>query len=386
MISGRELYRISERLALALNTCDVPFGGLNMIFAGDFAQLPPPIGHESGALYSLTSALDPTDKKQQTSAIGKALWHQITTVVLLRQIMRQTGQSKDEVDFRSALANLRYKACTTEDLKHIRKRVHSKLPGRPKVTDHEFKNVAVITAWNVHKDVMNDIGTKRFALETGQSLHVFFSNDILDANADVHTEKGRKKRCHFSNIPSDDIQNQLWNIPPSCNNRNMPGKLVICLGLPVMIRTNIATELCMTKGQEGTITGWTYTLGNKNQRVLDTVFVKLTDPPQTIQFDNLPENVVPVIRTTAAISCLLSNDQTIAVSRTQVEIVANFAMTDFASQGKTRSTNVVHLNYCKSHQAVYTALSRGKSYAKTLIIQGFEKKHFQGGCSGVLRQ
>ncbi|TFK58475.1 hypothetical protein BDN72DRAFT_782051, partial [Pluteus cervinus] len=61
-------------------------------------------------------------------------------------------------------------------------------------------------------------------------------------------------------------------------------------------------------------------------------------------------------------------------------------MTDFASQGKTRATNVVHLNYCKSHQAVYTALSRGKSHAKTLIIQGFEKKHFQGGCSGVLRQ
>ncbi|TFK63277.1 hypothetical protein BDN72DRAFT_776049, partial [Pluteus cervinus] len=27
MISGCELYRISERLALALNTCDIPFGG-----------------------------------------------------------------------------------------------------------------------------------------------------------------------------------------------------------------------------------------------------------------------------------------------------------------------------------------------------------------------
>ncbi|TFK63276.1 hypothetical protein BDN72DRAFT_872333 [Pluteus cervinus] len=340
-----------------------------MIFAGDFAQLPPPIGQEAGALYSLTSALDPTDRKQQASAIGKALWHQITTVVLLRKIMRQTGQSQDEIDFRLALANLRYKACTKEDLKHIRKRVHSKLPG-------------LITAWNIHKDVMNDIGTRRFAEETGQNLHVFYSNDILDANADIRTANNRKKRCHFSSIPPDDIQNQLWNIPPGCNTRNMPGKLVICLGLPVMIRTNIATELCMTKGQEGTITGWTYTLGNKNQRVLDTVFVKLTDPPQTVQFSNLPENVVPVIRTTATISCLLSNDKNIAVSRTQVEIIANFAMTDFASQGKTRPTNVVHLNYCKSHQAVYTALSRGKSYAKTLIIQGFEKKHFQGGCSG----
>ena len=33
---------------------DSPFGGLNMIFSGDFAQLPPPIGGENSSLYSWT--------------------------------------------------------------------------------------------------------------------------------------------------------------------------------------------------------------------------------------------------------------------------------------------------------------------------------------------
>jgi hypothetical protein len=41
MVSCRNMYQISARLAKALNEPAEPFGGMNMIFAGDFAQLPP---------------------------------------------------------------------------------------------------------------------------------------------------------------------------------------------------------------------------------------------------------------------------------------------------------------------------------------------------------
>ncbi|KAF4617978.1 hypothetical protein D9613_013011 [Agrocybe pediades] len=41
MISCHELYAISARLAELTNVHDKPFGGINVIFAGDFAQLPP---------------------------------------------------------------------------------------------------------------------------------------------------------------------------------------------------------------------------------------------------------------------------------------------------------------------------------------------------------
>ena len=37
------MYLISARLAKALVKEDTEFGGMNMIFAGDFAQLAPPI-------------------------------------------------------------------------------------------------------------------------------------------------------------------------------------------------------------------------------------------------------------------------------------------------------------------------------------------------------
>ncbi|EDR08306.1 uncharacterized protein LACBIDRAFT_297853 [Laccaria bicolor S238N-H82] len=43
------MYKIASQLAKALNNFDKPYGGINMIFAGDFAQWPP-VGGQS--LYS----------------------------------------------------------------------------------------------------------------------------------------------------------------------------------------------------------------------------------------------------------------------------------------------------------------------------------------------
>ena len=46
MLSCHDIYNISAPLAKAFNEPNKPFGGLNMIFSGDFAQLPPVGGGE----------------------------------------------------------------------------------------------------------------------------------------------------------------------------------------------------------------------------------------------------------------------------------------------------------------------------------------------------
>jgi hypothetical protein len=120
--------------------------------------------------------------------------------------------------------------------------------------------------------------------------------------------------------------------------------------------------------------------------VLDTLIVKLKDPPSSVQFPGLPENVVPVYPTTTNVKAMTPNDEKYSIARTQVEVLVNFAMTDFASQGKTRSFNVSDLNNLRSHQAYYTALSRSATAEGTLILQGFDPKMITGGCSGALRQ
>lgn len=95
MVSCQNMYKLSSRLAQALNEPDLPFGGMSMIFAGDLAQLPPVPGGEGTSLYKKRCSISASTKLWgQESAIGQALWHQITTVVILRQNMRQRGQSE----------------------------------------------------------------------------------------------------------------------------------------------------------------------------------------------------------------------------------------------------------------------------------------------------
>ena len=134
MLDCTSLYTICARMCMALKNDGTPFGGVNMIFAGDFAQLPPAV--QGAALYShkVGRVIHRTySHEKQQASIGKALWHQFTTVVILRQNMRQKSQTKKDAQLCTALENLRYRACTADDIKLIKSRVAGKGKGKPKL-------------------------------------------------------------------------------------------------------------------------------------------------------------------------------------------------------------------------------------------------------------
>jgi hypothetical protein len=391
MLACHELYKISSQLAKALNVFDVPFGGINIIFAGDFAQLPP-VGGTSLYSGSVGTQIDSGLKPHyQEAAIGKALWHQITTVVILRENMRQKTQTPEDASLRTALVNMRYGACTPEDIRFLRKRIAGKRPDQPNVAAKNFRNVAIICGVHSQKDRINQLGCERFADDTNQKLTHFYSMDKWGKESDPANKtkwgksKAASKTIHKSNLIEFDEQLEIWKLNHGAT-EHFPGKLPLCLGMPVMIRNNDATELCITKGQEGIVVGWQSLKGPYDKRVLDTLFVKLDNPPQLVQIPGLPDNVVPIVKSTKTIHCLFPSDLKESVERQQVWVLPNFAMTAHASQGKTRPYNVVHLNSCFSHMSYYTALSRSASAAGTIIIQGFDPNVITRGCSGYLRQ
>ncbi len=145
MISCQDLYKISARLAQLTNENEEAFGGMNMIFAGDFAQLPP-VGR---CIYLYGRVNDSSSIIGQKNAIGKALWHQTTTVVILQENMRQTSQTQDDTKFRTVLENMRYRNCTTNDIEYLHDLTSSSSVSQ-KLDDDCFRNVSVITALNVH--------------------------------------------------------------------------------------------------------------------------------------------------------------------------------------------------------------------------------------------
>ena len=155
MLSARNLYCIHVQLAKVFDCAHVPFGNLNMVFSGDFVQLPPALGGENVSIYSRVIGSISTDIKSQEEAVGKALWHQITTVVILCENMRQKHQSLKDAQFRTTLDNMRFKACTPEDIIFLHTLVSYKLPGCHSVCDEDFRNVSIITGTNLHKDKIN---------------------------------------------------------------------------------------------------------------------------------------------------------------------------------------------------------------------------------------
>jgi hypothetical protein len=392
MIACHELYSISARLAQITGMHDVPFGGMNIVFAGDFAQLPPVFGSPlfDGLVERYVNSR--MSVRNQETVIGKVLWHQITTVVILVENMRQKTQSESDGKLRTALENMRYAACTPADIAFLQSLIAGQNDMSPCLSDPRFRNVSIITARNNQRDRINEEGSRRFAADHGLELSHFYSLDELAGGDNPKARKHRRKRAQnlltksptLSGLTRAD-QEALWECHPHMSD-HIPGKLSLCVGMPVMIRNNEATELCVTKGQEAVVVGWDAYDGPYGHQVLETLFIQLILPPKNVQLADLPMNVVPLTKTTNSIQCRTQSDQSLQIKRQQVPILLNFAMTDYASQGKTRATNVVDLGYSRDHLSYYTALSRSSSAAGTALIQNFSEDKITRGISGWLRQ
>jgi len=169
MVSCSDNYKISSQLAKAMNEFELPYGGMNMIFSGDFAQLPPVFG---SPLYSGTvgTTTDVTyDCSRSRSCYWKGTLASSDYSLILRENMRQKTQSVEDAKLRTALENMRYAACTPEDIKFLKSRIAGRRPEQPKLSTKEFRNVSIITALNAQKDRINELGSVRFAAETGQT-------------------------------------------------------------------------------------------------------------------------------------------------------------------------------------------------------------------------
>jgi len=220
--------------------------------------------------------------------------------VILRENMRQKTQTPEDAKFRSALVNMRYGRCSPENIQFLRTRMAGKRPDQPNVASKNFRNVPIICGIHSQKDQLNILGCQRFADDTEQSLTNFYSIDKWGKQKDpadksaksMMKSKSNSNILHQSSEIEFDDQREIWKMRPGATD-NIAGKLSLCLGMPVMLRNNDATELCITKGQEGHVVGWQSYKAVFRKSILDTLFVQLDNPPKLVQIPGLPNNVVP---------------------------------------------------------------------------------------------
>jgi hypothetical protein len=190
--------------------------------AGDFAQLPPP--GVSPPLYShnVSTVLHDTHSPTvQKWTLGKALWHQVTIVVILRQNMRQKSQSVGDAKFRTALENMRYKSCTEDDIELLYSRIAGPGPNQPKLAESQFRHVSVITARNIHRDKINEMGSVKFAKDFGEKMTTFYTADKWKSTENTkHIKKIVKHHIdplRSSNTIPESLQEKLWSLPHSAS-------------------------------------------------------------------------------------------------------------------------------------------------------------------------
>ena len=110
---------------------------------------------------------------------------------------------------------------------------------QPNIAQKQYRNVSIITE-NSEKDQLNKLGSLHFAKDKNQKLTDFYSDDELGEDIDPSTLTSICKKVKKS-IPSTkkqlspDMQNALWNLWHSAS-EHIPGKLLLCIGLPVIVR------------------------------------------------------------------------------------------------------------------------------------------------------
>ena len=158
--------------------------------------------------------------------------------------------------------------------------------------------------------------------------------------------------------------------------------------MPVLLKTNEATELCITNNAETYVVGWNSSIhpSNPTCKVLQILFVLLKSPTHNVQLPKWPKNIIALTMNIEHIKYTLKSDVQLSISHSQITVLPDFTITDYNTQAKTCDFNIVDLCLYRGHQSVYTVLSWSTSFDWILILFLFTLDKITGGASDDLHR
>jgi hypothetical protein len=341
MIGCNLLLQIHEALVEAKG-CTQPFGGISVIFAGDFAQLPP---------VSQTKLFSRTKWTSEAVIFGQLLWRSVTMVVMLTKQMRQAGPENHR--FVEMLSRLRDGRCNQDDYELLNTRLLCSAINGSSCT--QWQDAPMIVYTNAIKDAINLEATKAFARRTGKQVHWYHA---------VDSYRGQPIE--------DEAINDLLDTLPSNKTGGRLRALPLVLGMPVMVTENFDVAGGIVNGSTGFLRKVRYHIDDNNRRYITSCIVEVSDVTAD-SLPNLPLKHIPVLPGEVDMKAFRhpKSGHSLTLRRYQIPLDAAFARTAHKAQGQTMTRVVVDLASCIGTEAAYVMISRCTSLSGLMVLRPF---------------
>ena len=332
-----------------------PFGGLAVLFCGDFYQLPPVSGL---ALYDTSNAAVTASTAAQ---VGFESWNLLSHVIMLKTNYRAAGDPA----WMALLKRVRSHKAEPRDLATL---------GGQRVSPSHVPPLDTATAWFANADV-----------DATNCTAVHYASAV--ANQTVHRLPAAvRPKKNEAPIQPDGPAHGGWVVGSRKANRGglLCSRLDVHVGCPVTLHVNDKlTKHRIAKGSRGVVVG---TFPPLASIPADDITISLPTgsehrvrqlrhlpshllvhvPASTVKFAGLPASVFPVELTRQTLHVHGHSDK---MHVSQFPVKLNFAWTCHKLQGKTEDRVVLggtnrKLNYN------YTAMSRIRSLAALYVLKG----------------
>ncbi|PPQ76590.1 hypothetical protein CVT24_013026 [Panaeolus cyanescens] len=349
MLGCQNMYKLSSALCAAKGS-EEPFGGIHILFAGDFAQLSPIM---EKSLFDHLDTSSTATPHVQRNAFGKLLWYSVSSVVELTEVMRQN--SSEEQQFLALLHRLRLGKCTVEDHKLLSTRVLHRLPEceRPQGIDS-----TTLVYSNEAKDALNEMATISYSQATGKPVHWYYARDFVNGCA----------------VPIGSDFHHLLRKMHGVSTAYRLTAIPLVIGMPVMLMNNLDVPGGAMNGAIGQLKSIRYTTDADGFRYLQSCVIN-TEDVKGEPLTNLQNGDIACFLDTKKLTLEHPySHKNITVSRKQLPICPAFASTVHKAQGLTLPRAIVDLHGCPTgaSECPYVMLSRVRSLKNLFLLRDFD--------------
>ncbi|KAE8244560.1 hypothetical protein A4X13_0g6492, partial [Tilletia indica] len=231
MVSCELLSDVDQALRVGTSALDTPFGGVNILLAGDLCQLPPVC---AAPLYSINSSRTAPSATQTKVELGRAIWTTVTEVVEFTEQMRMQDAQMAE-----CLRRMRTRKCTDSDVEFLNRRVLKSKANPLGVTLEQHRNAIALAYKNETVRILNHRKATGHAVGAGTSIPIACAID--KTTTPLNAEKRQRLL--------------LYN--GGGRTKVGLGKIPLSTGMPVVFRGgNLSVPLGVTNGALATVVSW----------------------------------------------------------------------------------------------------------------------------------